>query len=404
MPQHISYEEQRITPLVFQKQATEARLAFDLLELFNSTESLVNPLRQLASFAVDEMSGLRRENLEERKILMAAWNKERKIQDLMRRPSWQSPQQWRDPKKRFKDPWAFLSAVSNNVLTLRAEECSDVVRLYGEVVEQGAKVESKALEQARNVPRPLFPGKKSAGAKYAELDKAKEAYRKGGDPVWKVGRQRSFAAGKQVAKGPARGLILAQRGGIYAWQLKDASTVLKIDRAFGVGEGADISGTTTDNIFFLHRFVSLLKSQLPSVVGHLEDPIYHMLPLASIVACAHHSLLEVALAMSMNGINDYSIGLYTTLMPKRANHPARGTIMSLLQRAELHPNNPLIVVYYRGPGWIGGCYRFSKRGVDRYMFSRVAKADGRLLQTFARGGPYPQKDAIERFISDRARG
>jgi len=401
MPQHIGYDEERIDSLVFQKQANEVELAFDLLEIFNKTEGLINPLRQLASFAIDEMLTLRPDNLEERKILMQAWNKESSIEDLIKRPSWQSPRQWREPKKRFRDPWSFLKAASANVVKLRAEECSDAVRLYGEVVEKGANLH-KDLAKAPH-DRYLPGRQKSAADRYAELDQIKSARRKGGDDVWKVGRSRKFAENQQVPKGPARNLILAQKGGINVWALKDASTIYKIDRAFGVVEGADISGTTTDNIFFLNRFVGLLKKQFPSVVGNLEDPIYHMLPLASIVACAHHSLLEVALAMSINDVNDYRIGLYSTLMPFQSRHPAQGRIMSVLQRAESNLRNRLMVLYYRRPGTVGGCYLFAKHGRERQDFARLAKADLNMLSTFAASRTYPTQDNIEHFMCARAR-
>ena len=392
MPQHISYDEERIETLVFQKQANEIELAWELLYQFDHAESLINPLRQLASFAVDEMLELRPNNLEERKAIMAAWNKEKRSQDTIKRPSWKSPRQWKDPKEGFGDPWSFLRSVSNNILTLRASECSDVIRLYGEVVEQGAKVRM-AMPAYHN---PMLPRKKSVLDKFTALDEAKEDYRKGGNEVWQEGRKRIKRPGKQIPKGPARDMLLAQEGGIWVWALMDSSTVLKIDRTFGVVEGADISGTTTDTIFFLDRFIGLFKQQMPSMVGQLEDPIYQLLPLATIVAGGHHSLLEVALAQSINGVNHYSIGLYTTLMPDSSTHPARGQILNLLHRAENNVRNRLMVLYYRQPGVLGGCYLFAKQGRERMDFQKLALADLKMLNIFAATKPYPnQTDVID---------
>lgn len=129
------------------------------------------------------------------------------------------------------------------------------------------------------------------------------------------------------------------------------SNVLKLDRILGLITGADISGTTADTVFALETIG----------INYLTAA-YYMLPLATIVHNNHHALIEVALALSMNGVLDYHIGFYDTLLPK-----GTGVVPSelegveeILDDADRDYRNRYFVVYYDDRGNVAGCIVMSR--------------------------------------------
>lgn len=377
MPQHIEYDDVRIRQFMIEKQANEIEMAWDLQEVFNRHESLVGPLRQLASFAVDELDALRRASPEGQRAVSVRWERERT-----------------GPKNRAIVKFQSLSNIANNVPGLTAEECSDVIRIYGEVVEECAELLKHQPQKQGFVPPPSNPLQP-----YQALSaQKKNDFRLGGDPVWKEGRQRESKA--PLADTPVKEFIGSQRGGISNTSLKDTSTVLKIDRAFGLMEAADISGTTTDSIFFVDRFSRLFAAQFQQDLfrGALDDPIFQLLALATLIAGGHHSVLESALSLSLNHrLTDvcYKIGLYTSLLPETSRHPAKGAIQHVLELAERNTRNRLMLVYYDRPQSIGGGLLFAKQGAERALFARIAEAGLGLLQRFRQlPSPWPTKQHL----------
>jgi hypothetical protein len=108
MRQHIEYDEDRIRQYIVGKQANEIELAWDLRDIFNIHEELVGPLRQLVSFAVDELDEMRRGPFEGHQIVTAAWKKE-----------------VTGPKNKALIKYGNLTKLANNIPYLSAEECSD---------------------------------------------------------------------------------------------------------------------------------------------------------------------------------------------------------------------------------------------------------------------------------------
>jgi hypothetical protein len=239
---------------------------------------------------------------------------------------------------------------------------------------------------------------------YAAQSREKDSFRKGGAEVWgkdmktqAAGRHRWEAdskLGKQVRKqapvlaqtgqgGPwqVHSFLKSQEGGIQRFMLADTSTLNKIDRVYGLVQGADISGTTTDSIYFIRRFG-----------GAALGPVYQLLPLATIVAGAHHSVLEVALSLSLNRIVDYHIGFYTSLMPAGAGAGA-GEIRRALAAAESSPMNRHMLVYYHAAGLVAGCFLFD--GQDLWGFRNFSNGHS-TLGRFTVMPPWP----LERDIRD----
>lgn len=169
----------------------------------------------------------------------------------------------------------------------------------------------------------------------------------------------------------------------------EKDTCGKMDQVFGLMAGATISGTTADNIFFIKRFAS------PKM-----DPIFFLLPAATIVSGGHHSLLEVALPLMLNGINDYTVGLYSTLFPRGSeikSAPAGAArIRSTLRSAEDDSTNHLMLLHYSG-NTPAGCILYESRlSQDKQMWGRMQTGTV-LMQLFKSLAPYPNRGALNRL-------
>ena len=382
MPKHID-NKTVVSKWIEEKQQLEVMLAWDLLETFNNTPDLIRPLRAMAIKAVDEM------------LVMDTDAVNTAIAEERGRPNMQVLTnrlvlKQRDESHDKKIPRSQVLQVNKqedleriiNIGTLDAQYCSDIVRLYGTSVEKAA---------GRGI------------SSYKELDQEKSDLRKGGQDVWNKGntgqqwgRHRGGAdfaptgkvdvGLKTISKRPpstwcekqiedanitnVHRFLIYQQGGQSGFRLYDTSTVGKIDRVFGTVPAADISGTTTDTVFFISRFSELIKHNYTYVL----DPIFYLLPLATIVACAHHSILEVALALSLNKKVDYQIGFYETLMPNRSgfpNHSGITNIKEALVAAEKHHYNHLMLVYYDSLGKVAGCYKYDSFEQQFRKFARA---------------------------------
>jgi|GEM_PF-2337984 len=395
-----------------EKQQLEVMLAWDLLETFNTAPSLINPLRAMAGKAVEEMLGMDESSVNE---AIAEERGRPNMQVLTNRLVMLPRDQSHDKKIRRSQVLQVskqddLQAIIGGLGTLDAQYCSDIVRLYGTSVEKAA-------------------GK--GFASYKALDDEKSGLRKGGADVWnkgtagqKWGRHREGAQFapkgevdvglKPISKRPQASswcekqieqanitnvhrFLIYQQGGQAGFQLQDTSTVGKIDRVFGTVPAADISGTTTDNIFFISRFSKAIKHDFMNAL----DPIFHLLPLATIVAGAHHSLLEVALALSLNNKVDYQIGFYETLMPNRPgfpNHSGITNIKEALAAAEKHHYNHLMLVYYESPRNAAGCYKFDSFEQKYRNFARATDA-----LTFFRAAPaWPSQRELFKICANKS--
>lgn len=171
-----------------------------------------------------------------------------------------------------------------------------------------------------------------------------------------------------VVQAPAGG----PKAGVAFWKLMPQSSILQLDRMFGLTEiGADISGTTADTvgvmevlyhamlelgdrqeedeiydhdlgrwqprsdynrqdtrdgktIYTRKRGVEPTMPEKPDEGEHTHEdieiylhmrPIIALLPLATMVSLGHHTSLECAYVLSRNDYIDYSVGFYTSLFP-----------------------------------------------------------------------------------------
>jgi hypothetical protein len=172
------------------------------------------------------------------------------------------------------------------------------------------------------------------------------------------------------------------------WEVKQTDTTGKMDKVFGLLHGATISGTTTDTIFFLQQFGKLGL-----------DPIFYLLPIATIVGGGHHSLLEVAYPLSLNGIISYRVGLYSTLFPNRGalpEFPGVREIRLLLGSYESHAWNRLFLAYYDGSPTPTGCFLYDN-GAERKSWEAFATANAAMLDVFKRMPTWPRRMDVSKI-------
>jgi len=220
--------------------------------------------------------------------------------------------------------------------------------------------------------------------------------------------------------------LASLKGGISLWVQTSKDLTAKIDKAFGLAHGATISGTTTDTVFFLNR-MSLVDRYLGKDVSYSKpipgwlrnlynpvggpatisygpqstprhnaviDPIFYLVPLATIVGKGHHTTLEVALPLVLNGIIKYTIGSYSTLFPDRGQRKAcEGTVIKgVLREFDSRNAKNKILVYYDKPNKYGGYITFKEQ--DAGVWDKVAKADQGLMNTFSKFDEFPTKKQI----------
>jgi hypothetical protein len=262
-----------------------------------------------------------------------------------------------------------LVQIVNNWQRWSAADCSDLIRLYCTVMEN--------------------PALRTTGLVGGGVAEHQQSTRPGGAPWDKGpgGDRRREGAGANIPAGLYHPHTDAGRtairhsaweggkGGVSRFRLLPESNVRLIDAVFGLPEGADISGTTADSIFFAESVNSFFEEvqQYRSFDANWL-PVVQLLPLATMVSHAHHTLLESALTLTLNSYITYSIGFYTTLMPAWASWTnTTVTLGKWLLWAEDHDWNYHMLCYYhegRLCGYLFG--RDDNRLIVLERFKRLA--------------------------------
>lgn len=402
MPTDNEVGPNKVYNVIKAKQQNEYELAKALLRTFNDEDyGFIQYIRMITKEAMAEIEEFKKTDMEALKIVNEVWVSEGKHNKVAR----------------VYGTW--FNALKN-VDHFLAEHCSDIVRIYGEIVEKAGR---RTMDYQFHVTQ-MFP-------KFHVQDKEKSGYRKDwqhakmdplspdvpqGSLIWDAekggGRRRGRVKpgprqDNEYEKATGWGASSIERGGISTIVLEPDNTSLWIDRHFGLQEGGTISGTTTDTIFFFNRFG-----------GRDIDPLYHLLPIATIVAGGHHTLVEVALSLSLNRLKYgesegrgtrvfYSIGMYTTLMPTlpdgvtvAARHRNKDVIQGLLRQYENDIRNKYILVYFSDDNRPYGYYEFDRfDGDDKHLFKLLASTDDNMLQYFRRNQKYMSKSEIRDLIA-----
>jgi hypothetical protein len=268
---------------------------------------------------------------------------------------------------------------------LDASDCADVIRLAGEWVEVGGFGDGSRVRK----PTGNTPGT------------VKDAFRAGGKQVWgPTARVRKDGwdiephlkdhMRDQNATFTGMAGVRGHHGKKNSKRAAGSSNVLQLDRLFGLVVACDISGTTADCIFSLELF----GGQFGMTAA------YYMLPLGTIVHNMHHSVLEVALATSLNKEMDYHIGFFNTLKPSRAKsfppelaglQTAIGTADSLMKHFDLHHMR-----YYEGTK-PSGVFQFQGPETIALRNSPISNAVTMLDRAPCLGG-YPQRHTVVKLL------
>jgi hypothetical protein len=393
-----------VATFIEQKQALEIQLAYELLDIFNNTASLIDPIRDRCHAALAAMTL----TYTEYPWLRCAIDKTFCIAKVEQMRMATGLNNEHPPIRAFPAlRCGSLPQMVANVDTFDIQDCCWVIRMYGEFVEQLAKFQVPPSQgaAATAAAAPVDPRHESVNAQAIVAERVKRLYRRGfqvkahqagvDEMHGTDGFMRNFLERarynlhKPVDEAAARNVghwldnsltnphrfVNSLHGGISIFRPKPHDTTLKIDRVFGLMPGATISGTTTDLMYFMDTFAA-----------NERDPIYYLVAAAGIVSQGHHTMLEVAMPLTMNGWVDYSIGHYTTLMPTghradrpATSHAAQGVIWDALDTAENHRQNRLMLVYYDAPKAIGGCFLFDRTDA---RFKLLATADDNLARTF----------------------
>jgi hypothetical protein len=292
---------------------------------------------------------------------------------------------------------------------MSAVHCGDVVRFFGEIAEEHPDL-NQAREAFQVGGKDFWDKKKSANAilpQHGSQADPGTRVRLGTehklDPISPAmqAKMQPFGATPQdmnrTRKAHFRSLERRSAGemsqigaGMRVWAPQDLDILYRIEITFGLRVGATISGTTTDTLYFL------------SVFGrYAMDPIFYLLPLATIIAPGHHSLIEAAIPLTLAGRIDYSIGLYSTLMPQGSNSGAAAAVEKTLQQYEKDQRNRLMIVFYSQPETPGGYWQFSnkKGSPEQNLFADMGKADRELMQQFhGMGKSYLNELDLERWV------
>ncbi len=385
--------EQQITACVDKRFKLEQNLALDLLAEFDKEgNGLIGPLRQMAGKALEDLLSQKIPIQDLASALKSSFRRKAgvwsAIGDEKLLSIWQQ-NGWDGGIADRHKPDVALQQLQQKAHSLTASQCSDVIRLYGAVAEKWGA---------------------SPGLTGGQLDTLKGQYRPGGKMVW--------GPHARARAKPAPGAIPAEHkqwqmpAAVHGIDFKQAgkeqikeklpgqqrsikvtvfSTVKKIDNAFGLPLGADISGTTADSIFFIERFARRC--------GIKYDPIYQLLALATLVAARHHALLEVALTMTLNKIITYSIGFYSTLLPAGSTHPAKGAIDNVFKEHENHDWNDHILAYFDQHQKRVGGYLFEGGEIDR--FKKLATTGPDFMWLFTTMPPFPTKGRIRMMMGSK---
>ncbi len=305
----------------------------------------------------------------------------------------------------YRDIESMENAAGNG--SMSAVHCGDVIRFFGEIAE-----EHPDLNQVREN---FQIGGKDFWDKKKSVDAILPMEGQQADPGTRVrlgtkhklgplsdsmkGKMGRFGATQQdlnrTRKVSFRSLEFRSEGemtqigaGMKVWSPQDLDILYRIEVAFGLRVGATISGTTTDTLYFLKVFGKFGM-----------DPIFYLLPFATIVAPGHHSLIEAAIPLALAGKINYCIGLYSTLMPDGPRSAAAAEVVKTLVQYEHDQRNRLMLVFFSQREIPGGYWQFTTSPPERTLFASIGKADREMMLQFrGMGKPYMTELDLERWI------
>jgi hypothetical protein len=262
-----------------------------------------------------------------------------------------------------------------------ATNCADLIRLVGCWIEKGGGFAGyKDFNLAHR------PGVVAGDASPSSRNQSQVWDQKGANAPRSRGKGWAVEGHLADSVPPVRRLVPSAFYGMKGKRANLDSTVLKIDRMFGLLVGADISGTTTDSTLLVEVYGASGSQQLHSG--------YYLLPAATIVYNLHHTLIEVALALSLNGVLDenYRIGFYRSLTPRGGFPSELDRIPGILDSAESSTKNRHFLIWY-DRSVPKGFIQFAKSEAEALRASRLS--DGLEVLAHAKKlSPFPTRDEV----------
>jgi len=284
-----------------------------------------------------------------------------------------------------------LRDICNNRKRLTAGDCSDLIRLFGAVIEDKALLSKFKGQVDVNKSR----DSKRVGGKEKHWGDSRARSRSGANIVSMVDSPHS-ELGRNVMLENRR-LGLDKFAGMSATRLLDRSTVKKIDFAFALPEGCDISGTTADSIFFVEHMRNFIGDAVLNQMTNITKAdirTIQLLPVASMVSQAHHTLLECALTLTLNKFINYHAGYYETLIPIGGCDTNIENVFR--EKAQAATDKQLFIMCYRHNFKVEAYMMMTKEEIR--LFKDVAKMnDSKLLEWKARP-LYRNKEDIDRML------
>ncbi len=236
-----------------------------------------------------------------------------------------------------------------------AADCSDVSRWMGSVLEKVKDAPGfGTLNKYEKQDKPQNPKEKDrffknmpdqGGRARVETGKYQQSAleRQHGALHAEIGRGAGLAV--KIPVYDAKGRVPS---GAELFRMLPSSTVRKIDLAFGLAEGGDLSGTTADSIIVNRLMLTFLQGALGMrEQDRAMNKVLQLLPLVTMVSHGHHTLVESALTLTLSGFCDYQIGFYTSLLTGRDHtYDAEGDILRILARVERDKNNHHILCWF----------------------------------------------------------
>ena len=369
------YQRSQAEQFIMEKQSMEVGLAFDVLEVFDN--ELIQPVRDICKASivlVDDQAGGK---VKFRTAFISKWKNVYTCFQGLAGAGWNA-----DALLELADRWT-------------ASKCGDWIRVYGEIVEDRFLGSSEDVVRTSYQRGPQGSWKKpdTRGMDRGPLGKG-TALSQSGYQKDRLRRRVEFSSLTNAQKGvyssrltPSHELMTKMPfAGAKKWAIMSDDITGKMDDVFGLMPGATISGTTTDNIYFVSKFAVAVA-----------DPTLYLLPFGTIVSGGHHSLIEVALPLSVNGVIDYRVGCYSTLIPEGYNTTGANIIRGFLQAYERRPENRLMLVYYRGAS-VDGCF-VCESEPDKLKWKEKFKANKALMDKFIALPPNPSRDRVETFAA-----
>jgi len=284
---------------------------------------------------------------------------------------------------------------------LDVTDVADIIRLAGTWVEKGGGQAREDFAAKKEVlrggvgagPKKVWgqPGKEEGKRLAAEKAAGMSQEVRGArwrDEGWMLEPQlREFTRDPQGYTGMG-GVRTKKATAAGSKRLVSGSNLSIINRLFGLSWGCDISGTTCDEVFALDTWG-------PEILGHRG---YAVLPLGAIVHNTHHTVLEVALPLTINDRIDYRVGFFETLIPRQGLPPELEPIRNVIANADQRMQGKHLLRYYRN-GRPVGCFRFTDDEIAQLKRADISHARSLLqLTSTGRISVFPSRDEVGTLI------